>query len=169
MYAIGETKAFRVECSDGVKNSGTYLQPPPGYEWILHWLWASQGHAGAVNTCLWYVRTESENMNVSLTDEIQLNTNEKMWFAPHDGTVTPGILAPMPFWYPVRFTQDTYPYFNCSLMDPGEYITCQGMIIERPANLELTLADWFAHLVGHKLPGGLEGLKFRIEHYRGGI
>ena len=104
MYAIGETKAFRVECSDGVKNSGTYLQPPPGYEWILHWLWASQGHGGEANTCLWYVRTESENMNVNVTQSLQVATNEVVWFAPTDTSVnTPGVQVTLPFWYPVRF------------------------------------------------------------------
>jgi hypothetical protein len=131
-------------------------------EWLLYFLWAY--HSDPIARHIrWEIYREKEEFSVSIGGQ-DAAQYARVWFKPGDS-----ITGDFPFSLPIRFTYDCFPRAFIFNMAAGKALTIRGMIMERPANLELTLADWFAHLVGHKLPAGLDTLKYRIEHYRGGI
>ena len=162
MYPIGETKIIKISLAAGETNSLYRLQPPPGYEWILNFLYAWQNNVND-STMEWFLYSAEKDYSISMGAVSPATTYQKVWFRPGDDQDA------FNFGFPMRFNWDCFPLATCGALEADKLMEIFGMIIERPANLELTLADWFAHMVGHKLPAGLEGMKYRIEHYRGGI
>ena len=157
MYPIGETKLLQIRGEPDVVE--VHIKPPPGFEWLPSFIYAF--HSNVANTNgQWLVHNgdypEIENVGEKVT-----GTYEKNWFLSGQGYVLQQML-------PLRLTETLWLRFAVTL-EAGKYIQVGGVVLERPANLELTLCEWAAHLVEKPLPAGLDTLKYRIEHYRGGI
>lgn len=161
MYPIGETKVIKQSIAVGATNTGDLLKPPEGFEWLLYFLYGWQNNVDD-SVMEWFVYSSEMDYSISLGG-VSASTYTKVWFTP--GPAQTSFNFGMPF----RFTWDCYPFLTCGALEAGKKMEIFGMIMERPANLELTLRDWYAAILRTPLPAGLEGLKSRIEHYRGGI
>jgi hypothetical protein len=129
-------------------------------EWILYFLMGMSTNVNSANH-YWNMYCPSRDYTIVVKRE-QVEGFNRVWFGPPADQLNPWGL-------PARFTFDNYPRFQVAVLEGGKYIEIDGLILERPANLELTLREWYANLVQRPMPAGLESLKSRIENYRGGI
>jgi hypothetical protein len=65
-----------------------------------------------------------------------------------------------------KFTNLVYPH--AEVQGVTSFQLC-AQVLERPANLELLMREWYANLVRRPLPAGLENLRTVLDSYRSGV
>jgi hypothetical protein len=153
MYPIGESKIIYLYVTSTV--SGELLRPPEGKEWLLSWAFVRQ-FSGAAKKCIWNVYDQYHN-TWPVIRTATVNSNDHFYFKGNEDAaihMTP------------KFTNLVYPYVEVQGVAGFELA---AQVIERPANLELLMREWYADLVRRPLPAGLENLRTVLDSYRSGV
>jgi hypothetical protein len=156
MYPIGETKVFAMRDELG-DNSAEFLRPPVGIEWIIHYLYTWHTAAGGCDI-KWYIKNPNYYMDSEIVRVTPAAALTKVFFNVESAIGLP--------W---RFNHNIYPYAVRGALGAGEIWEIHGMVLERPADLELELREWYAAILRRPLPAGMINLRDRISKYRGGV
>ena len=158
MYPIGETKMLRIKLTAEFPDIS--IRPPEGLEWIPTYLFAYHDHAAAAKMITWLQDNGGYPDTITL-DEEQKVSGQKSWL--FSDTIIPRVNFPM------RINHQVWVRAAASGFGANESLYVGGLVLERPDNLELVLLEWAAQIGGVGMPQGLDALKSRIEHYRGGL
>lgn len=154
MYPIGEIKAVRGWAPAGQTSSEDLIRPPEGYEWLF--VGGFMKHYSGVNkNCAWLIWDEVQQITIGLGLTSVPGDGTEHWFDLHNSIE-------------VKFTHKFYPMCEVLGLPADKQVQWQIVVIERVENLELMLREWYSELVKVPIPA-LEGLRNRMEQYRGGL